>query len=102
MAHSNPSIRQESIKALSRFLSAKGKIKMPKSDIKPVAERLIKCVEDSVPAIRDAAALALACMMKVFTEKSLISYTEKYQWDPKYGFLIYLPSPLSSLVVFFP
>lgn len=31
----------------------------------------------------------------------IISYIEKYQWDPKYGFLIYLPSPLSSLVVLF-
>ena len=41
------------------------------------AERLIKCVEDSIPAIRDAAAFALACMMKVFSEKSLVPYTEK-------------------------
>ena len=31
----------------------------------------------------------------------IISYIEKYQWDPKYGFLIYLPSPLSSIVVLF-
>ncbi|KAJ3334892.1 Cytoskeleton associated protein 5, partial [Kappamyces sp. JEL0680] len=96
MGHSNPTIRVESLQLVSRFLASPRAVKrFSKTDIKPMTEKLLKAIDDSVPEVRDAAALSIASMMTVFGEKTINPYLERLD-KPKMVKVMDIASKLSS------
>lgn len=78
MAHSNPSVRNECIRAIARYLkNMRAKPKTSKPEIKLLVDKLLKGVDDSIPEIRDSASYAIACMMKVYTEKIITPHLDR-------------------------
>ncbi|KAI8910955.1 armadillo-type protein [Gorgonomyces haynaldii] len=76
MTHKNPQVKTESLQFFIRSIK-KSKKEFPKPELKRVVELLLKLMEDSVDAVRDAAAEALANMQQSIGERSMSVYLER-------------------------
>jgi hypothetical protein len=70
IAHSNPSVRQETLDFLTRVFNNPKLVKDgQKSELKKFIDVLVKSLDDSIPAVRDSGAICVGNAMAVYGEK---------------------------------
>ncbi|KAI8588296.1 armadillo-type protein [Geranomyces variabilis] len=75
-AHKNPQVRSETLRWATRCLKTTRKAPA-KPEIKVLSECLVKGLEDGDNVVRECAAEALGTLMKVVSERVLITYLDK-------------------------
>lgn len=80
MAHKNPQVKLETTKWLMRCLlspSISKKDLIPKTEVKPLVEMLLKGLDDGLEAIRETSAESLAVLTLSLTERTMNPYLER-------------------------
>lgn len=72
----NPSVKEQSARVLGRAIGA-GACPIPKTVAKVICPPLVGLLSDQVPAVRDAAAEALAAILSVTSERLVAPYLNK-------------------------
>ncbi|KAJ3162133.1 Microtubule-associated protein, microtubule dynamics during spindle orientation [Geranomyces michiganensis] len=75
-SHKNPQVRSETVRWATRCLKTTRKAPA-KPEIKALSESFLKSLEDGDNVVRECAAEALGTLMKVVSERVLISYLDK-------------------------
>ncbi|KAI9105402.1 hypothetical protein DFS34DRAFT_7380 [Phlyctochytrium arcticum] len=76
IAHKNPQVRTETLHWVTRCLKTMRK-PPGKNELKILSVAMVKAMEDSTDTVRDGAAEGLGTMMKVVTERVMLSYLDK-------------------------
>lgn len=76
-SNKNPNIRLESVLFLGRCMESKKTPVLQKSELKGIANELVKLLDDSVPEVREGAMQSTAILMKKVGEKALNPFLEK-------------------------
>jgi cytoskeleton-associated protein 5 len=80
LSHSSPSIRQETLEFVTRAFKFKRVVKdLPKGDLKKFMEAILKCMDDSIPAVRESGVVCLANAMVLYGEKVVSVYIDRLE-----------------------
>lgn len=77
MGCKNPLVKSESLLWISRAIAWLGEKQFPRSELKATAESVVRCLEDSVPEVRDSACECFAALLRSLGEKALAAFVER-------------------------